>query len=99
VGRFERTLTFVIDDDEMMPGTMSVPEGQYRLEFRNQFTSARLDIAIDDDRNARFANAEIKDKREVDDFIANLRPGRYTVFVRQRPRWRCVITVTEKARN
>lgn len=99
LARYERTLTFVIDEDELLPGTMSVPEGQYRLEFLNQFTSSRLDLAIDDDKSARVAATEMKEKREKEDLILNLRAGRYTVYVRQRPRWRCVLTVTEKVKN
>jgi hypothetical protein len=83
----------------MLPGALTIAEGTYRLEFRNQFTSARLELAVDDDRSARLAVAELKEKREKEDLIVNLKPGRHTVFVRQRPRWRCVVTVTEKAKN
>ena len=97
--RFERSLTFVIDDDELLPGTLSVPEGQYRLDFRNHFTSSRLDLVLDDDKGKNFGAAELKEKREKEDLIVNLKAGKYVVFVRQRPKWRCVLTVTEKAKN
>ena len=97
--RFEKSLTFVIDDDELLPGTMSVPEGQYRLDFRNHFTSSRLDLVLDDDKGKNFGTAELKEKREKEDLIVNLKAGKYVVFVRQRPKWRCVLTVTEKAKN
>jgi hypothetical protein len=97
--RFERSLTFVIDDDELLPGTLTVAEGQYRLDFRNHFTSSRLDLVLDDDKGKNFGAAELKEKREKEDLIVNLKAGKYVVFVRQRPKWRCVLTVTEKAKN
>lgn len=97
--RFERTLTFIIDDDELLPGTLTVPEGQYRLNFRNSFTANRLDLLLDDDKGKQVGAAELMEKREKEDLIINLKVGRYTVYVRQRPKWRCLLTVTEKPKN
>ena len=98
-GRYQRTLEFLIDDDELLPGTMTIEEGQYRLLFRNAFTTGKLSLAIEDDKAAKVSLNDIAEKRSVGDLILALKPGRLVVYVRQRPRWRCVLTVTEKAKK
>ncbi len=97
--RFDRTINFVIDDDEMLPGKLTLPAGQYRFTFRNNFVANRLTLAIDDDKGKNLLTGEIKERRASEDLIVNLNVGKHIAYVRQRPKWRCEITVTERPKG
>ena len=56
----DRTIDLLLDDDLLLPATLSLPEGRYRFVIHNAFTSARLDLRIDDEKNFRVANSEMK---------------------------------------
>lgn len=76
----------------------SIPEGRYRFVLHNSFTSARLDLRLDDDKNARLANLEVKALTSRGELIVELKKGRQTISIAQRPKWRTVIEVTEVKR-
>ena len=43
----DRTIDLLLDDDLLLPATLSLPEGRYRFVIHNAFTSARLDLTPD----------------------------------------------------
>ena len=94
--RFDRSIEFVIDDDELLPGTLTLPEGQYRFRFHNNFVSNKLDLLVNDDKGVNLVSAELKAKKSTEDLIVSLKQGTHVVYVKQRPKWRCTVTVTEK---
>lgn len=93
--QFERTVNFIIDDDELLPATLTLPPGQYRLAFLNSLVNERLDLAIEDDKGKSLISTEVQAKKTQGDVIYNFTPGKHTIYVRQRPRWKSILVISE----
>ena len=91
----DRTIDLLLDDDLLLPATLSLPEGRYRFVIHNAFTSARLDLRIDDEKNFRVANSEMKALASRGELIVDLKKGNQIIYVAQRPKWRATIEVLE----
>ena len=91
----DRTIDLLLDDDQITPAAISLPEGRYRFVLHNSFTSSRLDLRLDDDKNFRVSEIEVKARASRGELIVDLKKGRQIVYIAQRPKWRATIDVTE----
>jgi len=93
---FDRSITFLLDDDELVPKALTLPAGRYRFVVENGFTNARLDLRLDSSAGTRQADAVVKAQAAKGTLTFDLKVGQYVLYVAQRSKWRCVLTVTEK---
>lgn len=93
-----RTLDLLLDDDQLLPGAVTLEAGVYRIRLNNGLTPARLDIRLEDSKAAKLAATEMKAKASKAFFEVELKAGKHVLYVVQRPKWRCEVTVTEKGK-
>lgn len=91
----DRTIDLLLDDDQISPAAISLPEGRYRFVLHNSFTSSRLDLRLDDEKNLRLADLEVKARASRGELIVELKKGKQTIYIAQRPKWRTTIEVLE----
>lgn len=91
----DRTINLLLDDDQVSPAAISLPEGRYRFVLHNSFTSSRLNLRLDDEKNLRLADLEVKALASRGELIVELKKGKHTIYVAQRPKWRTTIEVLE----
>ena len=91
----DRTIDLLLDDDQVSPAALTLPEGRYRFVLHNSFTGSRLDLRLDDDKNIRVSEVEVKALASRGELIVELKKGQHFIYIAQRPKWRTAIAVTE----
>jgi hypothetical protein len=94
----DKTIDVLLADDELTPARLTIEEGRYRFRLHNAFTPGVLALRIDDDKNTRIRESVTKAFAAKGAVIENLKPGKYVLWIAQRPKWRVDVEVTAKKR-
>ena len=87
----DRTIDLLLDEDQVSPAALTLPERRYRFVLHNSFTGSRLDLRLDDDKNLRVSQVEVKALASRGELIVELKKGKHAIYIAQRPKWRTAI--------